>query len=241
MFEKKGKRNAFFTEIRFFGSTSHVSVMPTERQHLLQQLESLVRRGGEDVRVVHRVDGFQVHQKLFHGSLVESFDVLSRRGADHVEDLHQLVGLRPELLAQLLAVLPLVASRAQREARLAGEERLGLHARLQGLQQLGEDAARRPHVDGGAVVLLHEDQLGGAVPASHHVLRQLTLRSRSHLDPRICNVAASLTVLLVLRTYLASQAKIDNFYVTLAIDENVGRLQVSMNDVPTLKIEQTTH
>ena len=114
---------------------------------------------------------------------------LPRRGADHVEDLHQLVGLRPELLAQLLAVLPLVASRAQREARLAGEERLGLHARLQGLQQLGEDAARRPHVDGGAVVLLHEDQLGGAVPASHHVLRQLTLRSRSHLDPRICNVA----------------------------------------------------
>ena len=45
-------------------------------------------------------------------------------------------------------------------------------------------------------------------------------------------------MLLVLRTYLASQAKIDNFYVTLASDENVGRLQVSMNDVPTLSRER---
>ena len=44
-------------------------------------------------------------------------------------------------------------------------------------------------------------------------------------------------MLLVLRTYLASQTKIDNFYVTLAIDENVGRLQVAMNDVPTLSRE----
>ena len=114
---------------------------------------------------------------------------LRRRSADHVEDLHQLVGLRPELLAQLLAVLPLVAPRAQREARLAGEQRLGLHAGLQRLQQLGEDAAHRPDVDGGAVVLLHEDQLRRAVPASHHVLRQLTLGSRGDLDPRICNVA----------------------------------------------------
>ena len=42
-------------------------------------------------------------------------------------------------------------------------------------EQLREDAAHGPHVDGGVVVLLEEDQFRGTVPTRHHVLRQLPL------------------------------------------------------------------
>ena len=53
--------------------------------------------------------------------------------------------------------------------RLAGEQRL-LH------EELGKDAADRPHVDGRAVLLGTEEQLGRPVPQRHHDRRVVTQR-----------------------------------------------------------------
>ena len=97
--------------------------------------------------------------------------------------------LRAELLVQLLAVAALLSPRAQREAGLPGEQRLRLHARLERLQQLGEDAAGGPHVDRRVVGFLHQDELGGAVPARDDVLRELALRVGGTLDARVRDVA----------------------------------------------------
>jgi len=53
--------------------------------------------------------------------------------------------------------------------RLAGKQRL-LH------EELGKDAADRPHVDGRAVLLGTEQQLGRSVPQCHHDRRVRTQR-----------------------------------------------------------------
>lgn len=84
---KNADRNALFTEIRFLGSTSQPPLGPTEGQHLSQQGDGLAGRGGEQIRVVHRLDRLQAQQILFlspprgdhrlHRALVESLDVLS--------------------------------------------------------------------------------------------------------------------------------------------------------------------
>eukprot|EP00754_Rhynchopus_humris_P013920 Rhum_TRINITY_DN14356_c14_g1::Rhum_TRINITY_DN14356_c14_g1_i1::g.84606::m.84606 len=66
-------------------------------------------------------------------ALVHGLDLLTRGRAQHLDDLHQLV-----------------------DARLSREQRLPD-------EQLGEDAAQRPHVDGGGVVRGTEDELRGTV------------------------------------------------------------------------------
>ena len=83
--------------------------------------------------------------------------------------------LRADLLPEPLDLLLLVPPRAQREARFPGKQRLRALPSLQRLQQLREDAAHGPHVDGGVVVLLQEDQFGRAVPARDDMLGQLAM------------------------------------------------------------------
>ena len=72
-----------------------------------------------------------------------------------------------------------------------------------------EDAADRPHVDLGIVVLLQENELGRAVPArddvfSHHI-----------------------GVLL----YATRETEVADGEVAVAVDQDVGRLQVTMQNL----------
>ena len=111
------------------------------------------------------------------------------RRADYLKNLYQLVRLCTELLAKTFILVLLVPLRRQREAAAPGEQRLRLHSGLQRLQQFGENAAGGPHVDRRVVRFLHQDQLGRAVPARDHVLRELALGVGGTLDARVGDVA----------------------------------------------------
>lgn len=96
----------------------------------------------------------------------------TRARTDHVEDnveLVELVGARGAGLVD-----------AEREARLAGEERRALPVVRHGLrlhaQQLGEDAAQRPHVHRlGVGGLCHA--LDRAVDQPHYYVKPLVLNA----------------------------------------------------------------
>ena len=149
------------------------SLLPLpEKFHGLTDREARYRQRYVDLIMNPEVKDTFVKRSLI---LKEIRAYLPRGRADHLEDLLQLVRLRAELLAEPLDLPLLRAPRAQREARLPREQRLWAVVGLQRLQQLREDAAHGPHVDGGVVVLLEEDQFRGTVPTRHHVLRQLPL------------------------------------------------------------------
>lgn len=113
------------------------------------------------------------------------------RRADYLKNLYQLVRLRAELLAKTFILVLLVPLGGEREAAAPGEQRLHAPIRLQRLQQLRQNASDRPDVDLRVVVVLQQDQLRGAVPARHDVLRQLPIDRRLGLAPgaRARNVA----------------------------------------------------
>ena len=111
-----------------------------------------------------------------------------------------------------------------------------------------EDAADGPHVDLGVVVLLQENELGRAVPARHHVLRQLPLHRRFlaqhtralHVVLRVEGgewLRESLW-LPVLGVHLARETEDDDLNVALAVYQDVGGLQVAVDQVPALHVEQ---
>ena len=120
--------------------------------------------------------------------------------------------------------------------------------RLERLQELAEDAAHRPHVDLRVVVLLEEDQLGRAVPARDHVLGELTLQLRLTVAPqsrsrhvalgmsggRIAN--SRLLLLSVLVVHLARQAEVDDLQLAFVVDQDVGGLEIAMDDVCALAV-----
>lgn len=76
------------------------------------------------------------------------------------------------------------------------------------------------------------------------MLGELALRVGEVLDARIRDVARDerekkrhypgFAMLRVLVVHLAGQAEIDDFDVALAVDEDVGRLEVAMHNVPAL-------
>ena len=120
--------------------------------------------------------------------------------------------------------------------------------RLERLQELAEDAAHRPHVDLRVVVLLEEDQLGRAVPARDHVLGELALQLRLTVAPqsrsrhvalgmsggRIAN--SRLLLLSVLIVHLARQAEVDDLQLAFVVDQDVGGLEIAMDDVCALAV-----
>lgn len=85
-----------------------------------------------------------------------------------------VLGLR-EPVFDLVGDVLVALGRGEREAGLALEERLAgpgdvdLLVLLVLCDELAEDAAQRPHLDALVVLGLHEDDLGGAVPAADHV------------------------------------------------------------------------
>ena len=115
------------------------------------------------------------------------------RRADYFKNLYQLVRLCPELLAKTFILVLLVPLGREREAAAPGEERLHAPVGLQRLQQLREDAADRPNIDLGVVVVLQQNQFRSAVPASYDVLSQLPIDCRLGFAPsgRARNVALS--------------------------------------------------
>ena len=73
----------------------------------------------------------------------------------------------------------------EREAGLAGEERLPIHVRRSALlhhtQHLGKYASHRPHVDSLSVVLLQKNELRRTVPSGNDVAGQLSFHVFSHV------------------------------------------------------------
>mmetsp|Transcript_19551 Transcript_19551/g.61938 ORF Transcript_19551/g.61938 Transcript_19551/m.61938 type:complete len:225 (+) Transcript_19551:188-862(+) len=99
-------------------------------------------------------------------------------------------------------------------------------------EELGHDAAYRPHVNGGCVAL-HEDELRRPVPPSHHVRGEL---SRDEHRPSLLSFARGLgnerrraeNPVLV---HHARESKIANLHVAATIQEHVGRLEVAVKHV----------
>ena len=102
--------------------------------------------------------------------------------AQDVEDDGELIVLRHR---EAIGLYPGMSVRAQGEARLTREKwlaiKVGWRTLLHHAEQLGKDAADRPHIDGLAVVLLQENELGGTVPTRHNVTRQLTFHVLAEL------------------------------------------------------------
>jgi hypothetical protein len=116
---------------------------------------------------------------------VDEHEVVLVGGADHADDELELVDV--------------VLARKQRLAR----------------QELRKDAPHGPHVDGGRVLLLGEQQLGGPVPPRDHVLRHEAL------------LAAG-----------ARQAEVADLEVAAGIQEKVAGLQVAVEDVRGVHVLQ---
>lgn len=116
---------------------------------------------------------------------MDEHEVVLVGGADHADDELELVDV--------------VLARKQRLAR----------------QELREDAPHGPHVDGGRVLLLGEQQLGGPVPPRDHVLRHEALFAAG-----------------------ARQAEVADLEVTAGIQEKVAGLEVAVEDVRGVHILQ---
>ena len=173
------------------------------------------------------------------------------RRADYLKNLYQLVRLCTELLAKTFILVLLVPLGREREAAAPGEQRLHAPIRLQRLQQLRQNAPDRPDVDLRVVVVLQQNQFRGAVPASHHVLRQLPIDCRLGLAPgaRARNVAlhrkegsdtnARLSLISVLVVHLAREAEVDDFQFTLVVYKDIRRFQITMHNIATLALRRT--
>ena len=108
-------------------------------------------------------------------------------GANHVDDQLQLV-----------------------DVVFAREQRLSA-------QKLGKNAAHRPHVDCGRVLLAGEEQLGGAVPPGDHVLGHEPLFGPGSSQPEVADLE-----------------------VAAGVEEEVGGLEVAVKDVGGVHVLETT-
>ena len=114
-----------------------------------------------------------------------------------------------------------------------------------------EDAADRPDVDLRVVVLLKENEFWRAVPARHHVLRQLSLHAGGTVAPHACASHVTLRrrrwsedylgllLFLVLQIHLAGETEVDDLQLALCVDEDVGGLQVAVHDVRALHVQES--
>mmetsp|Transcript_23154 Transcript_23154/g.53552 ORF Transcript_23154/g.53552 Transcript_23154/m.53552 type:complete len:326 (+) Transcript_23154:631-1608(+) len=169
--------------------------------------------------------------------------LLVRRLLENMEDDVELIVPRAELLIVVKRegdAVPAREERARAEAR-AGDQ----------LEQLLEDAADRPDVDGCGVGLLQDD-LWRAVPARHDVLGHLVLERRRCLRRRLalCDLGdalscrlAGVVFRLVLRAgtrlpppvavtahrHRACKAEVAELESALGRDEDVGGLEVAVD------------
>jgi len=96
---------------------------------------------------------------------------------------------------------------------LSGQQRL---ARI----ELSQDTPDRPDIDGARVLLLREDDFGGAVPARGDVVGEL--RRRGH---EVGDVGAG-------------EAEIADFQVAVAVNQQVARFQVPVQDTCGVQVLQ---
>ena len=84
-------------------------------------------------------------------------------------------------------------------------------------------------------MVLQRDELGSAVPARDDMLRQLALqrllmRLPDHRVAPLEGAGGGVD--------LAGQAEIDDFHVAVAVEEDVGRLEIAMNEVRALGVRR---
>lgn len=135
-----------------------------------------------------------------------------------------VLGLREavlDLVGDVLAAL----GRREREAGLALEERLARTGDVDLLvllvlgDELAEDAAHRPHLDALVVLGLHEDDLGGAVPAADHVRgHQLPLAGLHLAEGGLAQPGAG-------------EAEVAELDVVVVVGEDVLGLEVAVRNV----------
>ena len=89
------------------------------------------------------------------------------------------------------------------------------------LHELRKYTACRPHVETLIVRLVEKTHLGRSVPSCDHVGR---------LFEYVFNFAKS-----------SAETKVANFEITLGIDKNVGRLQISVHDVRSVHVIYSSH
>ena len=149
-----------------------------EHQHALNQVDGQRVRLGVEAREGHA------------GGVGQGADVAARLLAgDEVQVV--LVGRADEVDDELELV----------DVVLAGEQRLAA-------QQLREDAAHGPHVDGEGVLVAGEQQLGRAVPPRDDVLGHEALLGAG-----------------------AREAKVADLEVAARVEQQVGRLEVAVQHV----------
>lgn len=86
--------------------------------------------------------------------------------------------------------------------------------------QLSHDAADRPQVDRGAIVIEVQDDLRSTVPACRNVLGHEAVGRQ---------VAASLVA--ATGTVAASEAEVTDLELTFSVDEQASGLEIAVNDV----------
>ena len=79
--------------------------------------------------------------------------------------------------------------------------------------QLGDDAASGPHVDGSVISRARHEQLRRAVPARHHVLGELI-----RVSTRIAIFVGD----------AAGEAKVADLEAAVAAHQKVGRLEIAV-------------
>lgn len=194
-----------FIEVEINGDLGRgVGVGIVERRHVgvLQGLGDADPLGGVEYQhPLEKIDGQWVRMGVEGGEgdaggVGEGLDVLTRLGV--VDELEIGVVNGAEDVDDELQLVQAVG---------AGED--GLAA-----EQLGEDAADRPDVDGRAVVVAAEEKLRGPVPAGDDILgHQLALA-----------VAG------------AGQAEVADLELAVGVDQEVPGLQVSVEDVRRVQI-----
>mmetsp|Transcript_116188 Transcript_116188/g.369735 ORF Transcript_116188/g.369735 Transcript_116188/m.369735 type:complete len:359 (-) Transcript_116188:538-1614(-) len=160
---------------------------------------------------------------------LQKCDILLGRRPQEVEDHAELIMLTARVEPVVGFVLTV---RRQGEAgRSRKQWATVLEAgALEHAQELRVDAADGPDVDGGGVILLQQDQLGGAVPPGDHVSRQvpaveLSLGARQ-LSPLLGDLA----------TDRARQAKVTDLHRAILVHQAIRRLQVSVVDARRVEV-----
>lgn len=88
------------------------------------------------------------------------------------------------------------------------------------VDHLAENAAHRPHIYGLGVLCGAQENFRGPIPAGGHVLRQNSVVLRLILQNR------------------SREAEVRDLHVAVGVEEDVGRLQVAMDDFRRMDVLQ---
>ena len=97
--------------------------------------------------------------------------------------------------------------------------------------QLGENAARTPHVNCAAVLLLAQQNLGRSVPASDHVFRERSVLCLASSQAEVTNAHVA-----ILAHQAAAGVSSKSKQCFASSSSHVGRLQVSMDNAGGMQV-----